>query len=138
MTSKNTFRNLIAKTSFFLITFLLLSGCQFYIDGKKKLNLYCPGLKVNISGVSWSGDASKDVYVLSYDRDFQKKIQSYFKKKENGFTEVKNGDFYDIVINDNKVIDRKDQVVVKTIEKSKGTAEVIFNETTRKIIIIEE
>jgi len=134
----NVSKTVISRTSFLLVLFFLLSGCQFFVEGKKKLNLYCPGLKVNIVEVSWSGSGSRDDYVLGYDRNFQKTVRTYFKKKENGFTEVKNGDFYDIEIDDNHVIDRNDHIVVKIIEKTKGTAEVIFNETTRKIIIIEE
>jgi len=131
-------KNLIISIASLLMFFFLFSGCQIFTAGKKKLSLYCPGLKVDITGFSWSGDRSRDVYVLNYDRDFQKQVRAYFENKENGFVEEKNGDFYDIKIEDNKVIDRNDHVMVKTIEKSKGTAEVIFNETTRRIIIIEE
>ncbi|MBB3056668.1 hypothetical protein [Mucilaginibacter gotjawali] len=116
----------------------LLSGCKFFTEGKNKLKAYCPGLNIGVSGVSWSGNAARDAYVLEYDRDSQKKVVTYFEDKANGFAEVKNGDFYDIEIDNDKIIDRNDHVLIKTIEKKKGTAEVIFNETTRRIVIVEE
>lgn len=133
----NNSQCLIIGVSFILALFFL-SGCQLFTQVGKKLNLYCPGLKVDIVAVSWSGDRSRDVYVSSYDRIFQTKVRAYFEKKENGFTEKENGDFYDITIDDNIVIARNDHILVKIIEKQKGTAEVIFNESTRRIIIIEE
>ena len=126
------------KITSLLALLFFLSGCHLFSEAQKQLNLYCPGLKVDINGVSWSGNGSRNVYVLSYDRGFQKTVRAYFDKKENGFTQEKNGDFYDIKIDDNQVIDRDDHILVKTIVKSKGTEEVIFNETTRKIVIIEE
>ena len=134
----NLSMNLFIRITSVLMLIFLLSGCKFFTEGKNKLKVYCPGLNVGVSGVSWSGNGARDVYVLEYDRDAQKKVVAYFEDKTNGFAEVKNGDFYDIEISDDKVIDRNDHVLLKTIEKKKGTAEVVFNETTRRIIIIEE
>ena len=121
-----------------VLLLFLSSGCKFFTEGKNKLKAYCPGLNIGVSGVSWSGNAARDAYVLEYDRDSQKKVVTYFEDKTNGFADVKNGDFYDIKINDDEVIDRNDHGLLKTIEKRKGTAEVVFNETTRRIIIVEE
>jgi hypothetical protein len=134
----NIAKNLKIRITPFLMLIFLLSGCKFFTEGKNKLKVYCPGLNVSVIGVSWSGNAARDVYVLEYDRDSQKKAAAYFEDRANGFAEVKNGDFYDIEIDNDKVTDRNDNVLVKTIEKKKGSAEVIFNETTRKIIIVEE
>jgi hypothetical protein len=115
----------------------VLSGCQIFTAGKKKLNLYCPGLKIGINGINWSLNGGQSVYVLSYNSDDQKKVQAYFENKENGFAEAKNGDFYGIEIDNNPVIDRSDNILGKILEKSKVKAEVILNESTRRIIIIE-
>jgi len=134
----NISKKLIIRITSLLMLIIILSGCQLFTAGQKKLNLYCPGLKIGINGVNWSVNGGRSVLVLSYDSDAQKKVQAYFEDQANGFAEVKNGDFYDIKIDDDNVIDRNDHVLLKTIEKKKGTAEVIFNETTRRIVIVEE
>jgi hypothetical protein len=122
----------------FLMLIFLLPGCQIFTAASKKLNLYCPGLKIGVSGINWSANGGRSVYVLTYNSNEQKKVQDYFENKANGFAEEKNGDFYGIEIDNEPVIDRNDNILGKTIEESKVTAEVVLNESTRKIIIIEE
>lgn len=120
-----------------LTLFFLTSGCQLFDSAKKKLHIYCPGIKVAINGVSYSVHGSRVVYVLSYDHDSQQSVKTYFEKPENGFHEIRDGDFYTIEMDNNNIIDRNDNIVGKTIKTAKDSTEVVFNESTRKIIFIE-
>ena len=79
----------------------------------------------------------KGFYVIDYDQSFQESVKAYFENKENGFAEEKEGDFYKLRLDDKPVIDRSDNALGKTFKHAKGNTEVIFNETTRRIIIIE-
>jgi hypothetical protein len=83
-----------------LLSFFVVTGCQFLTKGKQSLTYYCPGLKINISGISYAYSNGKTFYVINYDPSFQQAVKSYFEKKENGFTEIKNGDFYNIKMDD--------------------------------------
>ena len=132
----------IARKPFIsIITLLTLlfftSGCQLFDSAKKKLHIYCPGIKVAINGVSYSVHGARDVYVLSYDNSSQSSVKAYFEKPENGFHEVKDGDFYNIEMDNNNIIDGNDNILGKTVKNAKDSTEVIFNESTRKIIFIE-
>jgi len=117
--------------------FFIASGCQLFDSAKKKLHIYCPGLKVAINGVSYSVHGARDVYVLSYDHDSQQSVKTYFERPENGFHEIKDGDFYDIEMDNNNIIDKNDNIIGKIVKNAKDSTEVIFNESTRKIIFIE-
>ena len=120
-----------------LILSFALAGCQFFTEGKLKLANYCPGLKIGIDKMSYSYSAGKTFYAIKYDAPDQGTVKTYFDKKENGFMALKNGDFYDIKMDDAPVIDSSDNILGKIFKHRKGNTEVIFNETTRRIIIIE-
>jgi len=115
----------------------LLSGCQLFTKGRAKLNLYCPGLNIDIDGIGYSVSGAREAYILSYDQNFQKRVKNYFEFKENNFNEEKDNRLYDIEINDEKVIDESDNIIGKTVKTNKGTTNIVFNETTRQIIIVE-
>ncbi|OCX51890.1 hypothetical protein BEL04_17965 [Mucilaginibacter sp. PPCGB 2223] len=115
---------------------VLLLSCNLP-NGKQELNLCCPGLKINISGITYAYSNGLSFEIFTYDNGSQKQVQDYFTKKENGFTPDKNKDLYDLKEEDNALIDKNDSIVGKTIPKKKGKAEVVFNASTRRIIIIE-
>jgi hypothetical protein len=121
-----------------LIICFLLSGCQLFSMGRKKLNEYCPGLKIDIDGVSWSGNGLHNAYILKYDHGAQRKVDAYFENKENGFSPGGGHRFSDIEIDDEPIIDADDNILCKTVDKGKETVTVVFNKTTRRIVIIEE
>jgi hypothetical protein len=124
-------------TATLLICFLL-SGCQIFTEGKKKLNEYCPGLKVGLNGVNWFEGSSHAVYILKYDGADQKKINSWFADKTNGFAPDKSGSYMDIKDGDNLAVADGDSILTKSFSKGKTNAVVIYNATTRKIIITED
>jgi hypothetical protein len=117
-----------------LVLLFPLSGCHLFDSAKQKLNLYCPGLKIDLSGVNYSVNGARDVYVLSYDESFQKQVAAYFQS--NGFTAV-NNKLGDIEVDDENMVDPNDNMVAKEIKTKKQDVEVVFNQTTRRIIIIE-
>jgi hypothetical protein len=121
-----------------LTLFFIIIGCNFIKDGKAKLAHYCPGLKINISGMSYAYSSGKTFYVISYEPSSQGTIKSYFENKENGFAEINDSKLYDMKVDDESVIDKSDNFVGKAFKDVKGNAEIIFNETTRRIIIIED
>jgi hypothetical protein len=129
----------LLKATVFAVTIicLLLSGCQLFTAGKKRLNEYCPGLNVSINGVNWSSNSSGSVFVLKYDRGYQKKVSAYFADPANGYKADNGRGYSDIKTNDKPEIDDDDAIVGKTIDKGKTTAKVVFDESTSKIIIIE-
>ncbi|HTK19645.1 MAG TPA: hypothetical protein VL442_09040 [Mucilaginibacter sp.] len=88
--------------------------------------------------MSYAYSSGKTFYVISYDPSSQETVKSYFEKKDNGFTEIKDADLYNMKVDDESVIDKSDNVLGKTFKDSKGSTEVIFNESTRRIIIIED
>lgn len=120
-----------------LALFFTVTSCNFIRDGKAKLAHYCPGLKIDISGISYSFHGGKAAYTIDYDSSSQEAVKTYFENKNNGFTEEKDGDFYDIEMDDKPIIDRSDNILAKAFKHPKGKTEVVFNETTRRIIIIE-
>jgi hypothetical protein len=123
----------------YLLILLLFSSCHIFTESKKKLAEYCPGLDVNINGMNWQKTALKKIYVLHYDEDSQKKVETYFGKPDNGYVEGKTGDFANIEIGEDHdlVINGNDHIMVKAIQTSKGTTKVVFDETTQRIVIIE-
>ena len=130
-------KNTTTRLVILLSLLFLISGCRLFTEGKKKLDLYCPGLNIDINGVSYSVNGARDVYVLSYDPSLQKRVKNYFELKENNFMEERDSRFFDIEIDDENIMDKSDNVIGKTIKTNKGNTEVAFNETTRRIIIVE-
>ena len=126
------------KVAAFALVCFLLSGCQIFTEGKKKLNEYCPGLNVGLSGVSWSEGSSHAVYILQYNSSDQKKVNAYFADKTNGFAPDKSRSYMDIKDGDNHAVADGDSILTKSINKGKTNAVVIYNATTRKIIITED
>ncbi len=120
-----------------LAIFFIASSCNFISDAKTKFAQYCPGLQINTTGVSYAYSNGKTFYVVSYNQSSQKAVKLYFEKTENGFGENKDEGLYDLKINDDPAIDKSDNVLTKTFKHPKGSTEVVFNETTRRIIIIE-
>jgi hypothetical protein len=133
----NTARKTLAQAALLLMPLFLLSGCHLFTEANNKLHLYCPGLKISIDGVSYSVNGSRDAYVLNYDHSFQKQVQTYFENKKNGFEEKTEGDFYDIEVDNDNVIDKNDHVLCKTIKTKTGREDVVFDETTRRIVFVE-
>ena len=120
-----------------LLACFLLQGCKFFTEGTKALKEYCPGLKVNINGVSWMGGTASDVYILKYDRSFEKRVYTYFADKSNGFSNDNSRGYLDIKDGEDRAVADGDSVVSKKIEKGKQSATVVFNRTTGIIIIIK-
>jgi hypothetical protein len=120
-----------------LALFFIVFGCQFITEGKQKLAHYCPGLKITISGISYAFSGGRGSYIVDYEPSSQQAVRTYFEKQDNGFAEEKDGDFYNIELDDKPIIDRTDNILSKTFKHAKGNTEVIFNKTTRRIIIIE-
>ncbi|HTE00967.1 MAG TPA: hypothetical protein VK668_16865 [Mucilaginibacter sp.] len=133
----NTCKKNFTYITLFLLLVFLSSGCQLFDSANKKLYTYCPGLKISVNGVSYAFNGRRDIYSLTYDQSSQKSVKTYFEKPENGFHEMKDGGFYDIEISDNHIIDRSDNILGKTVRNGKDSTDVIFNETTRKIIFIQ-
>jgi hypothetical protein len=128
-------RTAIVITSFLIL--FLFSGCALFTEGKTKLNEYCPTLTITLTGVSWEKTELKKVFVLTYDDAAQKQAEAYFTKTENGYIEEKTDDFSTIKVSDKPIISKADHFLVKTIQKTRTTAKVIFDESTQRIIIIE-
>ncbi len=126
------------KVAAFATICFLLSGCQLFTAGQKKLHAYCPGLKVKVDGVNWSGGSAHDIYVLQYDRSDQKKVNAYFADKANGFAVDKPRSYMDIKNGDTQAVADGDSILTKTVNKGKITATIIYNATTRRIIIAED
>ena len=124
-------------TATLLICFLL-SECQIFTEGKKKLNEYCPALKVGLSGVNWSEGSSHAVYILQYDGADQKKVNAWFANKANGFAPDKSRSYMGIKDSENQAVADGDSILTKSFSKGKTNAVVIYNATTRKIIITED
>lgn len=129
------------KSAYSLLAMLALClavfGCKFIAEGNQKFAHYCPGLKISNPGMTYAYSDGRGFYVIDYDPSSQGTVKTYFEKKENGFAEEKDGDFYNLQIDDKPVIDRTDNILGKTFKHNKGNTEVVFNETTRRIIIIE-
>src|SRR5258708_29074642 len=120
-----------------LVLFFIVSGCKFITEGKQKLARYCSGLKINSPGMTYAFSDGRGFYVIDYDRSSQQNVKTYFEKKENGFVEEKDGDFYNLELDGKPVIDKTDNIFGKTFIHAKGNTEVVFNETTRRILIIK-
>jgi hypothetical protein len=121
-----------------LVICFLLSGCQIFTEGKKKLNEYCPGLNVGLNGVNWSEGSSHAVYILQYDGSDQKKVSAWFADKANGFAGDKPRSYMDIKDGEDRAIADDDSILSKSFSKGKTNAVVIYNVTTRRIIITED
>jgi hypothetical protein len=133
-----TFSKITPRAAACLLICFLLTGCQIFTEGKKKLNEYCPGLKVGLNGVNWSEGSSHAVYILQYDRSDQKKVNAWFADKANGFAPDKSRSYMDIKDGENQAVADSDSILTKAITKGKTNAVVIYNATTRKIIITED
>ena len=130
--------NSIRKLFILLLALSSISfGCKFITEGKQKLANYCPGLKISDPGMTYAYSNGKAFYVIDYDQSSQEAVKAYFENKENGFADEKDGDFYNLTLDDKPVIEKTDNILGKTLKHSKGNTEVIFNESTRRIIIIE-
>lgn len=125
------------RTFVFCLLLFFLSGCHLFNEGESKLKAYCPDLKIKLSGVGHWLDGSRDVYMLSYNKEFQKRVQAYFTDKNNHFSEEKDSNLFDVEIGDIRVMDKSDNIVGKTINTPKAKVEVMFNQTTRRIIFVE-
>jgi hypothetical protein len=134
----NAFPKTTARATACILICFLLSGCQIFTQGKKKLNEYCPGLKVGLNGVSWSSGSSHDVYILQYDSGDQKKVNSFFTDKANGFAGDKPRSYMDIKDGEDRAVADDDSILTKAFSKGKTNAVVIYNATTRRIIITED
>jgi hypothetical protein len=121
-----------------LLVCFLLSGCQLFTSAKQRLNTYCPGLKIGLNGVSWSSNRSGDVYILNYSAGDQGRVTAYFADTANRFAGGNARSYMDIKDGDDRAIADGDSIVSKTIAKPHKTATVIYNATTRRIIIIDD
>src|SRR3569833_885875 len=99
-----------------LTIFFIATSCNFIRDGKTKLAHYCPGLKINISGINYSYKNGTKTYTISYDQSSQKAAEAYFEDKANGFTGL-----------DGKGFDSNGFIMAKTFKEQKGTAQVIYS-----------
>ena len=130
--------NLIKKTSTGILICLLLSGCVFFAAAGKKLSEYCPGLNIKLGGVNISSNNGREVTVVDYDNAWQKKVNAYFTDKANGFAGGNPRRYEDIKAGDDAVVADGDSILTKTIDKGNKTTMVIYNVSTRRIVIVEE
>jgi hypothetical protein len=137
MKTLNNLRKKSAAVAACLLVCFFLSGCQLFAVGGQKLSEYCPGLSVKLDGISWHNSGSTGVLILQYDPGYQKKVNAYFADKANGFAGDKPRSYMDIKDGDNAAVADGDSILTKTIDKGKKTATVIYNATTRRIIIVE-
>jgi len=118
---------------------VFLSGCAFFAAAGKKLSDYCPGLNIKLNGVSISINDGREVTVVQYGDSWQKKVNTYFTDKANGFAGGDQRKYMTIkASDDDQVVADGDSILSKTINKNNKTATVIYNVSTRKIIIVEE
>lgn len=109
-----------------LAIFFLVTGCNFIKDGKNKLAHYCPGLKVDISGINYSYKNGTKTYTFDYAGASQKAVDAYFGEPKNGFTS-----------SDGKSFDSQGFILAKTFKEPKGEAQVVYSKLTQQIIIVE-
>ncbi len=121
-----------------LIICVLSSGCAFFAAAGKKLSEYCPGLNIKLDGVNMSINNGREVTVLDYSSSWQKKVNTYFTDKANGYAGGNQRRYMGIKASDEEIVADGDSILSKTIDKNKKTATVIYNATTQKIIILEE
>jgi hypothetical protein len=130
--------NLIKKTSTGLLICLILSGCAFFAAAGKKLSEYCPGLNIKLNGVNISINNGREVTVVQYSDSWQKKVNAYFTDKANDFTDGNPRRYLDIKVNDDAVVADGDSILSRAIDKDNEIVTVIYNASTRKIIIVED
>lgn len=106
--------------------FFIATSCNFISDAKTKLAHYCPGLKINISGINYSYKNGTRNYTISYSGSSQKAVDTYFADPKNGFTS-----------SDGKSFDSGGFILAKTFKEPKGTASVVYSKLTQQIIITE-
>jgi len=121
-----------------LMMCIFLSGCAFFAAAGKKLSTYCPGLNVSLTGVNMSINGGREVTVLDYGNSWQKKVNIYFTDKANGYTGGNQRRYQDLKADDDALVADGDSILSKTIDKNNKTATVIYNVSTRRIIIVEE
>ena len=126
------------KTAFsFTLLCLVLSGCQLFTEGNKRLHQYCPGLNIHINGISWSINNGHSAFILEYNSFFQKRVNAFFSDKKHGFAGDNPGKYAGITYQDDPIIASGDSIVSKTINTAKKTATVIYDVTAGKIVILE-
>jgi hypothetical protein len=116
----------------------ILPACNLFTGAEKGLNRYCPGLKINVNGVSWYGKPARHIYVVSYDPGDQGKVNNYFADRSHGFTGDNPRRYLYIKSNDSAAVANGDSVESKLFEGNKRSATVVYNLTTHRIIIIED
>lgn len=109
-----------------LALFFIVISCNFIKDGKTKLAHYCPGLKINISGLNYSYKNGTKTYTIGYTGTSQKAVDTYFADPKNGFTS-----------SDSKSFDSGGFILAKTFKEPKGNTEVVYSKLTQQIIIVE-
>ncbi len=109
-----------------LAMFFIAIGCNFMSDAKTKLARYCPGLKVSISGISYSKTDSSRTYTINYDRSSQNTVNAYFNDRKNGFTN-----------SDSKPFDNGGFVLASAIKHPNKNTEVVHIKLTQQIVIVE-
>ncbi|MEZ2335917.1 hypothetical protein AB6735_09780 [Mucilaginibacter sp. RCC_168] len=142
----------LRRTTFFKFIFLLmlpcaLSSCHLFDEAKQKLHIYCPGLTISLNGVhiqehTEADMSDKKLFVLSYSSANDQTVDKYFLNCAHGFVNMPNDALFqkeakDVNTNDDKVLNDGDVVVGKTITKTNGQTLVMFNQTQKKIFIIE-
>ena len=117
---------------------MVFPACHLFTGAEKRLNTYCPGLKINVNGVNWYGKPSRHIYVVGYDSVDQGKVNNYFADKAHGFAGDNARRYLDINSNDSAAVTNGDSVESKMFPGNKRSATVVYNLTTHRIIIIED
>ena len=130
--------NLSKKNFATILICLLLYGCGFFVAAGQKVSKYCPGLNLKVDGVSWSSTKSRKITVVDYEAGYQKKVDAYFTDKSNGFVGDNPRKYLDLKSSDERAVADGDSILTKSFSKGKTNATVIYNATTRKIIVMED
>jgi hypothetical protein len=140
-------RTSVFKFIFLLILPFALSSCHLFDEAKQKLLVYCPGLNISLNGVhiqehTEADMSDKKLFVLSYSSDNDQTVDKYFLNGAHGFTNMPNDALFqkeakDVNTDDDKALNDGDVVVAKTITKTNGHTLVMFNQTQKKILIME-
>ena len=129
--------NLIKRTSAGVLICLLLYGCGFFVAAAKKVSEYCPGLNLKLNGVSIITNNGRKMTIVAYEDSYQKKVDAYVSDKANGFAADNPRKYLDLKDDDNSVVADGDSILTKSVEGGGRNGTVIYNATTRKIIIVE-
>src|ERR1700749_3895716 len=129
--------NLLKRTSAGLLICLVLYGCGFLAAPGQKVSKYCPGLNLKINGVNIWSTESRKITVVQYEDSYQGKVDAYFGDKSKGYGVGNPREYLDLKNGEDHAVSEGDSILTATVLGTNVTGTVIYNATTKRIIIIE-